>query len=232
MTDTTRTCAGCDTPIIPGPRERNRKKWCSQACRQRYLRRTSPEYAERRKELSAERLQEARKLNPLRQCVNCGENLARLREDWEYCNKPECRSAKYHAGKSKKPSCAEPGCGKPSIAKGVCGSHYKLQWRKLNPDKAIAADHRYRSRKRDAWVEDVSRTVVLERDNWTCHLCGETIPQNIKYPHRQYGTLDHVLPLAKGGTHEYANVKAAHFICNALKQDNEEWAPDGITGQR
>jgi 5-methylcytosine-specific restriction endonuclease McrA len=32
-------------------------------------------------------------------------------------------------------------------------------------------------------------------------------------------TIDHVLALAAGGTHEMANVQAAHFICNSLKGD-------------
>jgi hypothetical protein len=31
--------------------------------------------------------------------------------------------------------------------------------------------------------------------------------------------MDHVIPLAKGGTHEPANVRCAHFLCNALKGD-------------
>jgi 5-methylcytosine-specific restriction endonuclease McrA len=30
-------------------------------------------------------------------------------------------------------------------------------------------------------------------------------------------TIDHILPLARGGTHEPSNVQAAHFGCNAAK---------------
>lgn len=33
-----RTCEGCETVIVPGPRERNQKRWCSPACRARVKR--------------------------------------------------------------------------------------------------------------------------------------------------------------------------------------------------
>ena len=32
-------------------------------------------------------------------------------------------------------------------------------------------------------------------------------------------TLDHVIPLAKGGAHARANVRCAHLICNLRKGD-------------
>ncbi|MEO3856223.1 HNH endonuclease signature motif containing protein [Acrocarpospora sp. B8E8] len=32
-------------------------------------------------------------------------------------------------------------------------------------------------------------------------------------------TLDHVIPLAKGGLHEPGNLQLAHFICNSTKRD-------------
>jgi 5-methylcytosine-specific restriction endonuclease McrA len=33
------------------------------------------------------------------------------------------------------------------------------------------------------------------------------------------GTLDHIIPLAKGGDHTYENIKLAHMICNSYKSD-------------
>ncbi len=33
-------------------------------------------------------------------------------------------------------------------------------------------------------------------------------------------TIDHVIPLAKGGYDTIENVKAAHFICNSKKSDS------------
>jgi 5-methylcytosine-specific restriction endonuclease McrA len=45
-----------------------------------------------------------------------------------------------------------------------------------------------------------------------------------KVPDRLAPTIDHIVPLARGGTHEPSNVQSAHFICNALKGDRE-WKP-------
>ena len=58
---------------------------------------------------------------------------------------------------------------------------------------------------------------IYERDNWICGICGEEIDRNA--PHRSYlsASIDHVVPLARGGTHTPANVQAAHFGCNSKK---------------
>jgi 5-methylcytosine-specific restriction endonuclease McrA len=38
-------------------------------------------------------------------------------------------------------------------------------------------------------------------------------------PHPKAPVLDHILPLAQGGTHEPTNVQCAHFMCNSIKRD-------------
>lgn len=57
----------------------------------------------------------------------------------------------------------------------------------------------------------------MRRGRWECHLCGEKIPKSAKWPDPLFGTVDHVLPLAKGGAHSYANCKPAHLKCNRIK---------------
>lgn len=79
------------------------------------------------------------------------------------------------------------------------------------------AKDRERARKKDAFVERVYRNYVYERDGWMCQLCGEPLARHEKVPHDFAPTLDHIIPLSRGGTHEYANVQAAHFICNSRK---------------
>ena len=34
-------------------------------------------------------------------------------------------------------------------------------------------------------------------------------------------TIDHIVPLSKGGRHEYANVQPAHSLCNHVKGNGE-----------
>lgn len=79
------------------------------------------------------------------------------------------------------------------------------------------AKARRRVRKRDAFVERVHRQEICERDHWRCQLCGKKVDKGKVVPHPFAPVLDHIVPLACGGTHEMANVQLAHFICNSRK---------------
>jgi HNH endonuclease len=86
---------------------------------------------------------------------------------------------------------------------------------------------RRRATKKGAFVAIVYRARVFERDKWTCKICHRKVKRNAVAPHPRAPVLDHVIPLAKGGTHEPANVQCAHFMCNSIKQDkggNEQLA--------
>lgn len=80
-----------------------------------------------------------------------------------------------------------------------------------------AAKERRDQAKRNAFVERVIRAKVYERDDWCCQLCGKQVNRTASVPHPNAPTLDHILPISKGGTHEYANVQLAHFMCNSIK---------------
>lgn len=81
------------------------------------------------------------------------------------------------------------------------------------------SEHNRRARKKDAFVANVYRRQVFESDGYRCHLChGRTDPTK-PVPHPKAPTIDHVIPLAQGGTHEPANCRTACFMCNALKSD-------------
>lgn len=64
-----------------------------------------------------------------------------------------------------------------------------------------------------------TRFEVLKRDNYTCRYCGGKAPDVIL-------TVDHVLPVALGGTDDPSNLVAACRDCNAGKSST---APDGET---
>lgn len=84
--------------------------------------------------------------------------------------------------------------------------------------KALGKQRR-RARERGAYVADVSPHAVFERDAWRCGLCRRKVRRNVKVPHPLAAVLDHIVPLAKGGTHEPGNVQCAHFRCNSVKSD-------------
>lgn len=76
-----------------------------------------------------------------------------------------------------------------------------------------------RAKVRGAHVAPVNRIAIFERDRWRCKLCGKPVARTRQAPHPKAPVLDHILPLAQGGTHEPANVQLAHFICNSIKGD-------------
>lgn len=82
-------------------------------------------------------------------------------------------------------------------------------------------EHRRRARKVAAFVAPVYRQRIFERDNFTCQLCLQPMAMDKRAPHPQSPSIDHVIALANGGTHEPNNVQAAHWLCNAIKGDRE-----------
>jgi 5-methylcytosine-specific restriction endonuclease McrA len=74
-----------------------------------------------------------------------------------------------------------------------------------------------RVRRSAAARQVVRRLDIYVRDGWRCQLCGRRVRRDAVVPHPLAPTLDHVLPLSAGGSHEPSNVQCAHFICNARK---------------
>lgn len=58
---------------------------------------------------------------------------------------------------------------------------------------------------------------VGDRDGWLCGLCGEPVDATLKVPNRWAPTVDHIVPLVLGGTHDWDNVQLAHMTCNSSK---------------
>lgn len=84
-------------------------------------------------------------------------------------------------------------------------------WDKAHPEIGVDKQHRRRARKRNApRIEKIDRIAIIERDNWTCYLCEQVCTsQNV--------TLDHVIPLFRGGTHTADNLRVACSSCNSRK---------------
>lgn len=70
---------------------------------------------------------------------------------------------------------------------------------------------------------------ICERDDWTCHICGCEVDPQLRYPNPRSKSLDHVIPLARGGAHTAQNTRLAHLVCNLRKgkQLTEEMKGEG-----
>ena len=64
-----------------------------------------------------------------------------------------------------------------------------------------------------------NRQIILQTQN-VCGICGREIDPSFKYPHPLSATVDHIIPVSKGGhPSELSNLQAAHRCCNRWKSD-------------
>ncbi|MBR1750834.1 MAG: HNH endonuclease, partial [Ruminococcus sp.] len=53
-----------------------------------------------------------------------------------------------------------------------------------------------------------------------CGICGKPVDFTLKFPHPLSRTVDHIIPVAKGGhPSDIANLQLAHLCCNRFKSD-------------
>lgn len=91
------------------------------------------------------------------------------------------------------------------------------EWREKNKGRIQANNLRRKAVIRGAFVEDVDKEVLLERDGWTCHICKGEIPKGLARAHPLFPHIEHIVPLSKGGEHSYGNTAPAHASCNLQK---------------
>jgi len=65
-------------------------------------------------------------------------------------------------------------------------------------------------------------TTVGERDGWVCYLCNWVVQQRAGTAYKPFGgTVDHLIPLSKGGSHTWDNVALAHRRCNTSRGNKD-----------
>lgn len=88
-------------------------------------------------------------------------------------------------------------------------------------------NHLHRAHKYNCEYDgSVTLKKLLARDGMRCAICGELCDQNDHSWTEHFGptspTIDHIVPLSKGGSHTWNNVQVAHAICNCRKGDKYE----------
>ena len=227
-------CQICSQPIIRKIRSsRDSGRCCSRACGFELMRRERS--VSRAARLT--RLAEIRTANRQRQCVECG-GVFEARVDAKFCS--YLCSARNKAEKKAECTCQE--CGNKFLPV------YGDKRRAFCSETCSARNLRRvskgidRARSYGAHAVPINPIAIMERDQWTCHICGEEAPRELR------GTmlwnapeLDHIIPLSAGGTHTHDNVACAHRACNLEKGDalppgsaNPEriWVHRGMGGAR
>lgn len=165
--------------------------------------------------------------SPFRPCLTCGKELEiGSTRGRKYCSKacfPQCSAdgcgdraegdiycprhilifKKYGSIPSRDYACAS--CG--SLVERSHSERFIKNTRKLCPDCKVK---QYRD-------HGDYRKSVINSGHAICGLCDEEIDLELKWPDPMSLTIDHIIPLALGGTNEDINLQPTHQKCNFKK---------------
>lgn len=231
-------CGSCGTKLSAGKFKHRDAQYCSDACswREYYARHGERLRAANNLRRRVARLPRRPKARPCRQC---GTTFTPKMDKGAFCSTRCCNramsvrnqarenarrrsvSATRRQRRMRPRQCVV--CDvvfTPSRIKGRCCSKRCLirDWADRHPDLTRARQLVRRAQKRRVPYEHISPRVVFERDAWTCQLCHRPTPEQLvktRSPWRP--TIDHIVPLSKGGPHLYSNVQCACLSCNLKK---------------
>jgi 5-methylcytosine-specific restriction endonuclease McrA len=90
-------------------------------------------------------------------------------------------------------------------AKRIAG---RMRWRHEHPQEAREQLRRYQAARRHAvTTERVDPFAVYERDRGICQICH-------RHVNRADFSLDHIVPISRGGMHVMTNLQTSHRLCN------------------
>lgn len=108
--------------------------------------------------------------------------------------------------------------------KNTCSD--KCSKRRQNRIKEIKRRHKLRENGRIDW--NITLDKLIKRDKRICYMCNKEVDTNdyivdedgTFISGNNYPSIDHVIPVSKGGTHTWDNVKLAHRHCNTMKSND------------
>ena len=103
------------------------------------------------------------------------------------------------------------------LRKSTWGFEKNLEKKQKIRLSSLAGGQVRRVRMKNAFVEPVDYLTVFEKNNWICQLCNRPVSKLRDKRLVDIASLDHIIPISKGGEHSYANTQLAHLSCNLIK---------------
>jgi len=158
-------------------------------------------------------------------CEQCGKVFLRRGNHQKFCS-DECYNKTHDIGQLIAKECIECGLEFKTYHDGTLYCSDKCRSKRARRIHKISKDKRLRKNGKPDY--SISLKKLYERDKGTCYICGcKCDPEDIKITEEgyyiagdSYPSIDHVLPIAKGGAHTWDNIKLACRHCNAVKSDN------------
>ncbi|WP_431863023.1 HNH endonuclease [Microbacterium algeriense] len=118
-------------------------------------------------------------------------------------------------------TCSEPGCSGSIRCRSLCNRHYQQRWREANAEKCRDAVKRSKAKHHERVRTYAAR---YDREHPEVRLASyqrnreKRLAYGARYPSLSAGFhLDHVMPIARGGSHSIGNLTAACARCNLSK---------------
>lgn len=155
-----------------------------------------------------------------RVCAYCAETYTPIqRRPSAFCSR-DCKTRAWNAESAAKRLAA-----KPQRHCQHCGTEIpqeKFVTAAFCNAKCSSAAHnvtrKLRRRGADPDLDLISRAAIAKRDGWRCGICGKKVRQDLEHPDPYCASIDHVVPLARGGDNSPANLQLAHLRCNLSKR--------------
>ena len=153
----------------------------------------------------------------IKMCINCNKEYETKQSRSKYCSY-ECN---YEYKVKQKPihnlKCKE--CGKWFTSTNQRRKYCSTKCSNRYEDRRKETLRRLRIKENGKVDWDISIERLIKRDKGICYLCGKHVDIRLEPNHDLYPSIEHVVPVAKGGMHTWENVKLAHRKCNYLKSD-------------
>lgn len=110
---------------------------------------------------------------------------------------------------------------------------YDAEYRAKHPEKMREKSRRRRARKYANGFEPYTEQQVLDTYGTDCHICNEPIDLDAPRRTSQKGWekglhIDHLIPIAKGGSDTLENTRPAHGLCNISRGASMPEVENGI----
>ena len=165
------------------------------------------------------------------QCCKCGHIKPKGNKTRTYALKcPACAEQERLERNARR--CMDCGCV-IEIHKKLCPTckakhEAEKKARKIHKRRMLSERTRYAHAKKNGKIDwSISLEKLRIRDGDVCALCGKSVDMKAYHmtdngafvAHGMYPSIDHIIPLSKGGTHTWDNVQLAHCLCNSIKCD-------------
>lgn len=178
---------------------------------------------------------------PIKQfkCVICGKEYESSDYRRKTCGSKEClrKNQDKHRTRPKKIKKIKTPVEYEIRVCVICGKEFEVDKRRHNKTCSHECSMEYTKEKRRVYQRnrekrianvlvdrDISLDTLRRRDNNKCWICGkETDPTDYKIINgtivvgESYPSIDHLIPIARGGLHQWENVRLAHKGCNSQR---------------